>query len=74
METIEEIVSIYCKGIKEKIQSCDSLEQALSLKEQVEQEIRSNCKSEIINNLIDYDITQLINNYFNQKGDATQGD
>ena len=68
MRSSEEIITRVCGNIESRIQACRSRKVALRLKNYICAELEDQCKSEIINNMLSFQVDKLIEDTFD---DAT---
>ena len=68
MSKSEKIISRVCGNIEDRIQACRSKKVAMRLRNYICTELEEQCKSEIINNMLAYQIEKIINDTFD---DAT---
>ena len=60
METAEEKIVRYCGDINDRIKACKSEEAARLLKKRMCRELQENCKSEMIQSVLNYQIDRII--------------
>jgi hypothetical protein len=69
MKTEEDItIRQYCGDIKERLLACRSRTIAVTLKERLCTELKTNCVSSMINNILQAHVDQLINEIFDHDG------
>ena len=66
MDSTEKKIIQYCGDIRERIRACRSEEAARLLKKRMCRELRENCKSEMIQNALTYQIDKIITETFNK--------
>jgi len=62
------IISKYCGDVEERIKACRSRAVAEHLKNHLCDELKANCKSEIIHNFLKHYANDLILKYFDKSG------
>lgn len=64
----EKIIETYCGNIRERILACRSRNIAFALKERLCSELKLNCQSDMVNNVLNEHVNHLIDEIFDQDG------
>ncbi len=64
----EKIISENCGNIKERLLACRTKNVANALKERLCSELKLNCESNMVNNVLNKHVDLLINDIFDQNG------
>ena len=65
---IDKVISENCGNIKERLMACRTKNVAFALKDRLCSELRLNCESNMVNNVLNEHVDLLINEIFDQSG------
>ena len=64
----EQTIQQYCGNIKERLLACRNKRVAVALKDRLCTELQLNCKSDMVNNVLNAQVELMINEIFDQNG------
>ena len=64
----EKTIETYCGNIRERLEACRTRSVAVALKERLCSELRYNCESEMVNNVLTFHVDQMIAEIFDENG------